>query len=206
MKKEEKEEEPIKIILLGESGVGKTNLIYAFIGHKGHEDSTSTVTSSSIEGKIDYDDNKSYKYCMWDTAGQEKFRSINKIFFRDAKIILIVYAIDNRNSFDNTEFWINYVKENITEDKYTIALIANKSDLYENQMVMEEEAKEAAEKFGIDFFTTSAKQDANGFRKYVNGLIKEYIRKYLVKENENEKDKKKNLKIKKRKKNKNKFC
>ena len=87
-----------------------------------------------------------------------------------------------------------------------MALFANKSDLYENQMVMEEEAKEAAEKFGIDFFTTSAKQDANGFRKYVNGLIKEYIRKYLVKENENEKDKKKNLKIKKRKKNKNKFC
>jgi len=121
----------IKIILLGESGVGKTNLIYAFLNYGFQENPGCTLASFSFEAEYNYK-NKSYTYTIWDTAGQEQYRSINKIFIRDSKIILIVYSIDNRKSFNEVDFWIKYVKENLKDDKYIIALVANKNDLYED--------------------------------------------------------------------------
>ena len=204
MKKEKKIEndnDPIKIILVGESGVGKTNLINVFLGNK-FEEQYSTLSSSSFEGEIDYN-NKSYKYFIWDTAGQEKFRSVNKIFFRDAKIILVVYAIDDINSFNNVDFWINYVKENIETDKYILELVENKNDLFDSRMVMEEDATAAEKKYGIKLYSTSALTEAEEFQNHVNNLIKDYIKKYLEKGNINDK---KSVKIKKVKKKKKKSC
>ena len=168
------EGEGIKVILLGEVGVGKTNLINVLFGMDFKENVASTSGADCFEGELKYQE-KSYKYFLWDTAGQEIYRAINKIFIRDAKIAIIVYAIDNQHSFEEVDFWINYVKENKGEDKYLIALVANKSDLYEKQMVMDEEGQEAAKKHNIDFLTTSAKTDAESFREFVNNLIIKYI-------------------------------
>ena len=159
----------IKIILLGETGVGKTNLIRVFFGMEFKENFLSSSSSDCFEGELKYKDT-SYKFFLWDTAGQEKYRAINKMFFRDAKIILIVYSIVDKHSFDEVDFWIKYVKENLKNEKYIIALIANKNDLYEQQIVMDEDGKEAAEKYEIDFLTTSAKSDAVSFKEFVNKL------------------------------------
>ena len=141
----------IKIILLGESGVGKTNLINVFIGREFNQHSEATSMSYNFEGEINYK-KKPYKYFIWDTCGMEKYRSINKMFIRDSKIILIVYSIVDKRSFNEVDFWINFVKENVGGDKYIIALVANKSDLFEEQIVMEEDGREIAEKYGIEFF------------------------------------------------------
>ena len=123
--------------------------------------------------------NNSYIYSIWDTAGQERYRSVNKFIIRGSKIILIVYSIDNKKSFNEVNFWINFVKENVGDDKYIMALVANKSDLYDSQEVEKEEGQEAAKNYGIEFLSTSALNDRKRFQEFVNELIKKYIEKYI---------------------------
>ena len=176
----------IKIILLGESGVGKTNLINIFLNYGFQDYPGGTLAAYSFEGNYIYK-NKSYTYTIWDTAGQELYRSINKMFIRDSKIIVIVYSIDNRKSFNEVKFWINYTKENLKGGKYIMALVANKSDLYEeNQLVLDEEGESIAKKYGIDFLTTSAKTNGKNFQYFVNKLIAIYIEKYIESGNSGE--------------------
>ena len=189
-----KTEDEIKVILLGEAGVGKTNLIRVFFGFDFKFEVISTNSSDCFEGNLKYNE-KSYKYYIWDTVGQEKYRAINKIFFRDAKIILIVYSIIDKRSFDEVDFWINYVKENIKDNIYLIGLIGNKIDLFEQQIVMDEEGKELAEKYGIDFILTSAKTLRESFKQFVNKLIIKYIN--MTEGNKNKGQNKENLKINK---------
>ena len=129
-------EKAIKIILLGETGVGKTNLINVFIGSKFALNTLSTMTCYSYEGKYKYK-NEFYNYTIWDTAGQEKYRSLNKIFVRDAQIIILVYSIVDRSSFNELNFWLKYAKENKGDDDYILGLVGNKSDLFLNETVTE---------------------------------------------------------------------
>ena len=198
----DEEEDVIKIILVGESGVGKTNLINAFFGFGFNDNSDSTLNSYCFDGQHKYN-NKEYKFTIWDTAGQEKYRSINKMFFRDAKIILVIYSIDNRYTFEQIDFWMNHLKENIIDDKYIIALIANKCDLIEDIVVMEDDGREVAKKYDIEFSETSAKTNAVSFKNFVLHLIEVYVDKYKdgnvnknkngnnIKINKNDKPKKK---------------
>lgn len=190
---EETEQNDIKIILVGETAVGKTNLINVFFGFGFQHSVETTYTSYCFDGDYNYKE-KNYKYSIWDTAGQEKFRSLNKLFIRDAKIILIVYSIDFRHSFEEVDFWINYVKENETTDRYIIALVANKSDLIETQTVMDDEGQNLANKYGIEFSITSALKNAETFKEFVNHLIEKYIDTYLE-EGQSQNEKTNNIKI-----------
>ena len=169
----------IKIILLGESGVGKTNLIHVFMGYKFDINSSANTTNLySLESEFPYK-KKKYKFYMWDTAGQEFYRSINKIFIRNAKIILITYSIIDRKSFEEVDYWINCVKETKEDDKYIIGLVANKSDLFEQQLISDEEGKEKAKKYGIDFIITSACENIDTFKTFVYKLLSNYIETYV---------------------------
>ena len=150
----------IKIILLHESGVGATVLIDVFFGKEFNEYPCPTSSSYSFYGELKHKKN-TYKYTLWDTVGKEPYRAINKMFFKDAQIIIIVYSIVDRNSFEEVDFWIKYVRDNIKNDKYIMALVANKSDLFMEQRISEEEGKELAKKNGMEFLTTSAKTDSN---------------------------------------------
>jgi len=184
----------IKVILLGESGVGKTNLINAFCNLEFQKYSDSTSVSICNEVKYNYK-NDTYTILIWDTAGQEKFRSINKFVIRDSKIVIIVYSIDNRNSFQEVDFWINYTKENLGNDNYIMALVANKIDLFEDQVVPDEEGEEAAKKYGIEFIVTSALTNKKRFQYFVNKLIADYIEKYMTNTKKSSGKENKNIKI-----------
>ena len=166
--------EPIKVILLGESGVGKTNLINVVVGRSFNEESLSTQSCYYSESSFIYKD-KTYIYNLWDTAGQEQYRCLNRIFLQKGKIILLVYSIDNETSFKEIDFWMNYVKENLGDEKYILALIANKSDLYEEQKVSDNLGREYAEKNNIKFSITSAKTNSAQFKKFLIELLQEYI-------------------------------
>ena len=150
--------EKIKIILVGESGVGKTCIIYRYINGEFNEDTMTTISLSSTEKTITLKDpkNSKIKIDIWDTCGQEKYRHLVNIFFKEAKVVILVYDSTSRKSFnDMKNYWYNKVKESAQED-LVFAVAANKLDLFDKQQVTEEEGKKFAEEINAIFEITSA--------------------------------------------------
>ena len=174
---EENNDRAIKVILLGEAGVGKTNLIRRVMGLDFDKNLTSTVISSYCENDIVIEKLK-YSYQIWDTAGQEKFHSLNKLFIKDSKIVIVIFAINNKESFNKINFWINYAKEILENDSFILGLVGNKSDLYEEQKIDDEIINEKVKELGIKYKLTSAAMDNTGFPHFLNELLKDYINKY----------------------------
>ena len=165
-------EDSIKIILLGESGVGKTNLINVFFGFGFDKNTETTLSSYCYDGEFQHK-NKTYSYSIWDTAGQEKYHSLTKIFLNEAKIAFIIYAINDKASYEKIDFWYNLVKESC--GNIVIAIIGNKKDLYEEEQVNEEDAIKKAKSLNATFGLTSALEDDTGFDEIINKVLKKYI-------------------------------
>jgi small GTP-binding protein len=109
----------IKVILVGESGVGKTCIIYRYIEDKFNEDTLSSISMSCAEKKIKLnDENKTEMlFEIWDTCGQEKYRHLSKLYFKEAKAAILVYDTTSKTSFNDIKnYWYNNVKENSSED------------------------------------------------------------------------------------------
>ena len=168
----------IKLIIIGSVSVGKTSLLLRYATGKFQNILKSTSTASFIP-KIKEFNNKLYEIRLWDTAGQEKYRSLTKIFIKDAKIALLVYAIDDENSFNDLDMWLNIVKE-INNDNIILGIAANKADLYEKAKITDEQGKKYADKIGAIWQSTSSLLDDHG----IDGLVDELLEKYL-KGNEN---------------------
>ena len=183
----------LKVILLGETGVGKTNLINVTMGLAFNVELTPTILTSSNLKKYVHQ-NKTYVYNMWDTAGQEAYRAVNQIFIKDSKIVIIVFSIDNKNSFNEIEYWINNVKEILEEGKYIMGLVGNKIDLYEQQEVTEEELEEAAKKYNLKYTMTSALTQPSTFKKFLEKLLLDYITTNEIGDNKNQTTKLNNIK------------
>ena len=175
----EKYDTSIKAILLGENGVGKTNLIRRAMGLDFDKNSVSNFGGSYSENDIVVNGVK-YSYKLWDTAGQEKFRSLNKLFIKDSKIIIIVFAINDYKSFTQIDFWLNYVKEILGNSGYILGLVGNKSDLYDSQEIEDNIINEKVKELGIKYKLTSAAMDS-GFQIFLNELLTDYIKEYLSK-------------------------
>ena len=163
----------IKVVLLGESGVGKTSIITRFIENKFKEDIMASISSNFVSKKIDLGNNKSIKFDIWDTAGQEKYRALAKIFYQDSKIVILVYDITNKNSFNELKnYWYEKVKENSSSD-VIFAIAGNKCDLYEKEEVEKTEGEKFAKEIGAIFHETSA-LNSNG----INELFTEIAMKF----------------------------
>ena len=162
-----------KVIFLGESNVGKTNLIKISIGKKFEAHSLTTWSASYVPKEIDYN-NQKYTFNLWDTIGQEKYRSLTKIFLKDAKIVILVYDITKRESFDSLPFWKKIIDEILGPDPI-FGVVGNKIDLYYDEKVKEEEGEEYANSIGAKFLLTSAKNDSKGFGKFIEQLFFDYI-------------------------------
>ena len=176
------EDYDIKVILLGNAGVGKTNLINISLGNKFNEEEQTTTSASFFAKELEINNQKCIVN-LWDTIGQEKYRYLTKIFFNKSKIAIFVYDITNRESFEQLPIWIKDVEDQLGPD-IVKGVIANKMDLFFNEKVTEEEGQKLAESIKAEFLSTSAKVD--GPKKFDDFLIK-LVLEYISKEKESEK-------------------
>ena len=144
-----------KITLIGDSGVGKSSIIGRFITGFFNEEMNSTL-GLNYSQKLYEKNGKKISLNLWDTAGQEKFRSLGNNFYKDSFIIIIVYDICNKASFQSIkEVWYPDIQR-FGEKVNIIALVGNKKDKYEEEEVPEEEAKSYAKEIEANFFLVSA--------------------------------------------------
>ena len=165
----------IKIILLGETAVGKTSIIKRFYDDEFNEFENSSITMSYVDKTIEID-NKKYKLIIWDTIGQETYRSISKLFLNETKIVILVYSIVNKASFENLTFWYNLYQEELGNEP-VLGVAGNKADLFNNQEITYEEAKSFADSKGAIFAEISAKENRQTIDVFMNNLVKAYISK-----------------------------
>ncbi|XP_049852068.1 ras-related protein rab-11.1-like [Schistocerca gregaria] len=168
-----------KIVLVGDSGVGKSNLLSRFTKGEFYEDTKSTigvefaVKSLKIESKV-------IKAQIWDTAGQERYRAITSAYYRSAVGAMLVYDISKKETFDNIERWLTELRQH-TDSNVTLMLVGNKLDLKHLREVNEDRAKSYAEENGLHLVETSAKDNMAveyAFQKLVTEIYCDVVNKY----------------------------
>jgi len=149
-----------KIVLVGDAGTGKTCIITRFINNRFDKSQMTTACPSFCTKSVTYPEyNKTINLDIWDTAGQEIYRSISKLFYKGASVGILVYDITSLKSFQSIkEYWYNELKEN-TEEGIIFNVVGNKEDLFEKEAVKEDEAKEFAKSINAHFYLTSAKNN-----------------------------------------------
>ncbi len=162
-----------KLILIGDTGVGKSNILSRYINN---EFSLATQPTVGVEfgSKIIKKDDKSIKLQIWDTAGQERYKSITNAYYKGSKGAFIVYDISRKTTFENVDKWIGELKDNASEDVH-IMIVGNKSDLEDKREVNTEEVAKKAEQYKIAFCETSALKGKNiefAFESLVNEITK----------------------------------
>ena len=184
------EEDPIgiKCVLLGESGTGKSSLIERFINNTFRKDTPSTLIGSFSSKVVYYEkENIKIRYDIWDTAGQEKYRSINKIFYQDAQVTLLVYDITQKETYDAIKnYWFQEVKDNAPED-VIVFIVGNKSDLYEKEAVNEEEARQYAKDINALYKLVSA-ENGDGINEIFKMIGERMLTQEFLEKIKNEKN------------------
>jgi small GTP-binding protein len=188
-KKYDKYDESIKIVFLGEIFTGKTSLINVYIKNEFNENISPTKTAC-FSNKIIKVGNKIYRLDLWDTAGQEKFRSMNKLFIKDSNIVLFTYDITRKSTLKELLWWVEYTKTWIGEQSAIFGVIGNKLDLFDKEkeikekdeeaefeLVNSEEGKKFAEDIDAEFLETSAKEGAPELEDFIYKLVEECIEK-----------------------------
>ena len=158
----------LKFIIIGDAAVGKSNLLVRYTSGQFKEEYQLTIGVEFGSNNVIIGDN-TYRIQIWDTAGQENFRSITRSYYKNTACAIIVYEISNKKSFENISSWIEECK-NTAPKSILMVLVGNKCDL-DNREVTEEEGREFAEKNGMIFFETSAKTGKN-----VEELFKESVK------------------------------
>ncbi|KAJ3436245.1 ras-related protein raba1f-like [Anaeramoeba flamelloides] len=149
----------IKIVLIGDSGVGKTNLLTRFTRNEFNIESKSTIGVEFATKSMKMKD-KHLKIQIWDTAGQERYRAITSAYYRGATGALLVYDITKYDTFKNLEAWFSELQEN-TEDDPLIMLVGNKFDLQNKRTVEIDEGKTFSKENNLLFIETSALDSTN---------------------------------------------
>ena len=149
-----------KVVLLGDYGVGKTCIISRYISGAFDHNSPSTNGASYASKILTFENlNKTISLDIWDTAGQEKYKSLTKFFYKDAAVAILVYDITQKDSFANMKnYWYEQLQE-FGSKKIILGVAGNKCDMYDKEEVSEADAREFAEKIGAFFVITSAKNN-----------------------------------------------
>jgi Ras-related protein Rab-11A len=165
----------VKVVLVGDSGVGKTNIMSKYLKNQFREDSKATVgvefgsKQFSVEGH-------QIKAQIWDTAGQERYKAITSAYYKGAKGAFIVYDITRKNTFETVNKWVSDITA-AADKKITLILIGNKNDLEDQRQVTKEVGEEKAKELGLAFMETSACSGENldkAFQMMINEIYKKY--------------------------------
>ena len=156
---EEEYDHIFKVLLLGNSDVGKSSLILRYVDQVWSDTFVPTI-GVDFKVKTLEIDNKQIKMQIWDTAGQERFRNVISSYFRGSHGILLIYDITNRDSFKNLENWLIEIEKNASQNVLKI-LIGNKNDLVNDREIQSEEGQAFANRNGMEFIETSAKMNTN---------------------------------------------
>ncbi|KXN72676.1 ras-domain-containing protein [Conidiobolus coronatus NRRL 28638] len=159
MSKDDEYDYLFKVVLIGDSSVGKSNLLSRFTRDEFNLDSKSTIGVEFATRSIQVD-GKSIKAQIWDTAGQERYRAITSAYYRGAVGALLVYDITKHPSFENVNRWLKELRDH-AESNIVIMLVGNKSDLRHVRAVPTEDAKTFASENGLSFIETSALDKTN---------------------------------------------
>lgn len=159
MAKREQHDFLFKLVLIGDSGVGKSCLLLRFADDNFTDSYISTI-GVDFRFRTVTVDGKTVKLQIWDTAGQERFRTITSAYYRGADGIIMVYDVTSMESFEHVEEWLSEVDRYASENTIKL-LIGNKADLEDEKQVSPEQAQKFADKLGIQFLETSAKTSTN---------------------------------------------
>ena len=164
-----------KVVLLGDSGVGKTCIIARYISGSFDKNSPTTNGASFCSKNVRFEQlGKNLLLDIWDTAGQEKYKALTKFFYKDAAVCILVYDVTRKESFESLkDYWYSQLKEN-SEPDIVIGVAGNKCDMFENEEVKEDEARDWAKKIGAVFELTSAQNNTG-----INDLFLNVGYKYL---------------------------
>ena len=165
----------IKAILLGNVGVGKTNLINVSIGLPFNKNEKSTISNTFVTKTVKIE-KQEFNIDLWDTAGQERYHNITKIFFKGSQIVIFVYDITSSQSFEDLQKWINLTVDTV-DGTYVCGIVGNKNDLYLKGQVEEAKAREFAQSKGYKFKLVSAFNDPKSFEDIMMELVKDYLNK-----------------------------
>ena len=196
-----------KVVLVGDTGVGKTSIIERYINNKYDENQKTTLVSSYTFKKIDIKKyNKSISLDIWDTAGQEVYRSLSKNFYLNASIGILVYDITRKASFESIrDYWHEQLKT-FGEEKMVFDIVGNKTDLFQKEEVPENEARDFAKSINAGFHLVSCK-DSVGIKDLFEDCGKKYLEDNdLTKEDSNNKKNKNKIVIDNNKKTEKKTC
>ena len=149
-----------KILLLGDSEVGKSCFLMRYSENVFIENYITTIGLDYKLKTVKLDTGKTIKVQLWDTAGQDKYRTIAKNYYKGSHGILLLYDITKQSSFDNIREWVRDIKEEVNE-KAILFLIGNKIDMEDQRKIPKEKGVELAEEFKIPFFEASAKSGEN---------------------------------------------
>jgi len=173
----------LKVVLIGDSGVGKSCLIQRFVDNKFTGKVLPTLSSSFFTKNLSIG-GKQVSLHIWDTAGQEAYKSLAKMYFIDACIAILVYDITRLKSFESIQnYWLEELTNN-TDENVVLGLAGNKCDLYNEEQVPEKDARELATKIKAIFSTTSCK-DGIGIDELFEKCAKQYLENNKIKLEEN---------------------
>ncbi|KRX03386.1 P-loop containing nucleoside triphosphate hydrolase [Pseudocohnilembus persalinus] len=190
----------VKIVMLGDAGVGKSSILLRFVTNDFQEDKESTLGAAFLAKNLTVND-INYKFQIWDTAGQEKYKSLVPLYYKDASVAIIVYDITKQASFDVLRNWVDELKNQAPKDQI-IAVVGNKLDLIDDDCVPYEEVKIYARDINAIFKLTSAKSNQN-----ITDLFEDIAKKLQEQKFEQLQNKKQNQKLDNKKKgNKKKGC
>ena len=181
----DKEVQNLKICFLGGSQVGKTSLINSIMGFEFQDQIPSSISGIKCE-KSYVINGKKYNLEIWDSAGQERYQSLTKLFIKGSQIIILVYDITEPISFKVLKDWIN-ISNKIISNEYIMGIIGNKYDLYLDMEVPEEEVVEIAKFYNCPFYLVSAKTMPDKCNEIIVKLVEEYLGRF-PEEKEKEKE------------------
>ena len=158
-----------KVVLLGDPNVGKSSIAQRFCKNVFSNTHIATIGGAYLQNKVVLENGESIKLHIWDTGGQERFRAMASLYYKDAAAAILTYDITEESSLENLCYWIEELKNTADNKDILLCLAGNKCDANENRKITLARGKEFADQHGMSFYETSAKL-GNGVTELFTGL------------------------------------